>query len=385
MAMKIQDVPEGSNDLLCRHLQRNAFGLSTNPRGLIADEETECLDQKVVRRALDQRKALARIGITYPQDILGFGDLIGKSDCMRTVFTQIRQCAPYHTTLLITGESGTGKELVARAIHEHSLCSNGPFMAVNCSALPRELVESQLFGHEEGAFTGAVRMHKGVFEAASGGTLFLDEIGDLEFEAQAKLLRALETRQVVRVGSTEPINVDVRLITATNTNLKSAVRNHRFRESLYYRINVLHISLPPLRARRDDIPLLTEVFQEQFARENDLPDREIAQEALAYMMAYDWPGNVRELKNITERLLVMARYPVITSSELLGELQDNHTLGNVSDDAIDTFVGMSLEEVERLMIGHTLEKTDGNRAHAAKILGISLRTLQRRLKDDSVN
>ena len=313
-----------------------------------------------------------------------FGGLLGASMAMHDVYEQIRRVAPFKSTVLVTGESGTGKELVTRAIHALSPVNTGPFIAVNCSAMPRELIESQLFGHEKGSFTGATGLHKGFFEAADGGTLFLDEIGDLPLDAQAKMLRVLEDRQITRLGGTRPVEVNVRLVAATNVDLLQAVHERQFREDLYYRLNVLRITLPPLRDRREDIPLLVRVFLDQFAQENGVPARDIDPEALSFMQIFTWPGNVRELKNITERLAVMARGETIQCADLPNEVRGEEGPSSASDLDIDPLAGLaglSIDQIEQAVIRRTLEHTDNNRTHAAQILDISLRTLQRKLKE----
>ena len=320
------------------------------------------------------------LGGTAGADETGFGGLLGASPAMQEVFDQIRRVAPFRSTVLITGATGTGKELVAQAIHALSACSNGPFIPVNCSALPRDLVESQLFGHEKGAFTGAATLHRGFFEAADGGTLFLDEIGELSPESQAKLLRVLEDQQVLRLGSTRPISVNVRLLAATNADPQAAVQDGCLREDLYYRVNALAISLPPLRGRPRDIPLLVRVFLDRFARENGVPPREIAAEVLECLMAHSWPGNVRELKNLTERLAVMATEETIQVSDLPGELRQLAGAPGPAE-SVERFSTLNMEELEKAVIQRELEQAGGNRTQAARLLGFSLRTLQRKLKD----
>ena len=341
--------------------------------------------QLAVHQALQRRQMLQAGAMGEEEE---FGGLLGTSQAIQEVYEQIRRVAPFKSTVLVTGESGTGKELVSRAIHSLSPVGGGPFVAVNCSAMPHELVESQLFGHEKGSFTGATAQHKGFFEAADGGTLFLDEIGDLPAEAQTKMLRALEDRQVTRLGGTRPVDVNVRLVAATNLDLHKAVTEGRFREDLYYRLNVLRIELPPLRKRREDIPLLVRVFLDQFARENGVPPRNIDPEALIQMQAFEWPGNVRELKNITERLVVMARGETIEADDLPDEVRNISSKDPEAPaqeepptDPLAALTGLSMDEIEEAVIHRALEHTNGNRTQAAKMLDISLRTLQRKLKD----
>jgi DNA-binding NtrC family response regulator len=315
----------------------------------------------------------------------GFGGLLGTSPSMQQLFEQIRRVAPFKSNVLISGESGTGKELVSRAIHVLSPYCNGPFIAINCSALPRDLVESQLFGHEKGAFTGASARHQGFFEAANGGTLFLDKISELPLESQAKLLRVLESRQVMRLGSTSRFEVNVRLLAATNDNLQQAVDEDRFREDLFYRINVLRIMLPPLRERSEDIPLLVRIFLDQFASDNDVDPRPIDPQVIEQMQRYDWPGNVRELKNMCERLAVMARAETIQLGDLPPEFSADVAASRQPTAHLDALAGMSLEDIEKAVITRTLEQTNGNRTRSAATLGISLRTLQRKIKEYSTD
>ena len=334
--------------------------------------------QICVHQALERRRML--LARTGGADETGFGGLLGASPAMQEVFDQIRRVAPFRSTVLITGASGTGKELVAQAIHALSAGSEGPFLAMNCSTLPRDLVESQLFGHEKGAFTGAVGLHRGFFEAADKGTLFLDEIGELSPEAQVKLLRVLEDYQVMRLGSTRSISVNVRLLAATNTDLQAAVQEGRFREDLYYRLNVLTLSLPLLCERREDIPLLVRVFLDRFARENQVPPREIAPPVLECLVAHAWPGNVRELKNMTERLAIMATGETIQVADLPDELRQVAGDADPAESA-ESFSTLNMEEIEKAVIHRAMEQARGNRTQAAQLLGISLRTLQRKLRD----
>ena len=351
------------------------------------DYISDPIDPKVLKIAIHRAYERRQMHLidqleTKPKQTMAFGFLQGASTAMQAVFEQIRHSAPYKTTVLITGESGTGKDLVAKSIHTLSPREQKPFIAINCSAIPRELIESQLFGHEKGAFTSAVARQTGVFEAANGGTLFLDEIGDLALEAQAKLLRVLENRQITRLGSNIPIDIDVRLIAATNTDLEQAIANGQFREDLYYRLNVLNIAMPPLRERKSDIPLLVNVFLERFAQENDMPLKNMSPDALTKLSNYNWPGNVRELKNITERLAVNAQGNVIEASHLPAQFQNIAPLPDTPllfD--LTPFLGVPLEDVEKMLIDYTLENTNGNRTKAARLLGISLRTLQRKLKE----
>ncbi|MFT5368295.1 MAG: DNA-binding NtrC family response regulator [Candidatus Latescibacterota bacterium] len=335
-----------------------------------------------LQRALHQRKLLVGSSEAVPnEEFTGLGGLIGTSQAMQDIYDDIRRCAPFKTTVLICGESGTGKELVARALHAQSPYGQGPFIALNCSAMPHELVESQLFGHEKGAFTGASTPRKGVFEAAESGTLFLDEIGDLPLEAQAKLLRAAEDHQITRLGSNKPIDVNVRLLAATNVDLEQAVLDRRFREDLYYRLNVLNITLPPLKEREEDIPMLIRMFLDRFARENDIQAKIISPEALTVLTQYNWPGNVRELKNMAERMAVMSRTNTIDILDLPPNLHPEHPSDVIVQDEVVAFTGLPLAKVEHILIERSLKNNGDNRRLTAKVLGISLRTLQRKLKE----
>lgn len=334
-----------------------------------------------VHRALERKQMLGPVSAACGED-LGFGGLVGSSRVMQRVFDQIRQAAPYKSTVLITGESGTGKDLVASAIHSLSAVRNGPYVPVNCAALPSELVESMFFGHEKGSFTGATGERKGFFEAAHGGTLFLDEIGGLSMQAQTKLLRALEEHRVRRLGASKLVEVDVRIVAASNSSIPDAIRSGRFREDLYYRLNVIPINVPSLRERKSDIPLLVRIFTERFAEQNGVSHIEIADHCLKQMADYDWPGNVRELKNIAERLVIFR--PDGTSKishEQIAAIMPTTDISSTESKVRGSGIGhRTLGEHERVLILNTLEHTGGNRTHAADLLGISLRTLQRKLK-----
>ena len=325
----------------------------------------------------------------------GFDNLIGSSPAMRAVFERIRLAAPTSSTVLITGESGTGKEVVARAIHLNSQRKAGPFIAVNCAALPESLVESELFGHEKGAFTGALATRRGFFEAAEKGTLFIDEIGDLPLALQPKLLRALEQRAINRVGSTREVPVDVRIIAATHQNLEAMVKEGRFRADLYFRLAVVRLELPPLRRRREDIRLLVATFLEQQAAGSGRPAFEISPEALDALESYSWPGNVRELKNVVESLVVLntsGRIDLedLPASVLRGEEPEGEEepLEAAEASALPPLGGgrlPTLFEVEKHTILSTLDSCGGNRTRAAQVLGIGLRTIQRKLREYGYN
>ncbi len=330
-----------------------------------------------VRQAASQRAMAAEIAALHAQlnERYGFENLIGKSPVMRAVFEKVRLVADTKSTVLITGESGTGKELVARALHHNSGRRNKPFVPVNVAAIPETLIESELFGHEKGAFTGATERRTGLFQAAQGGTLFIDEIGEMKPGLQSKLLRAIETRRVMPVGSTKEVEVDARVVAATNRNLHEDVKQGRFREDLYYRLKVVEIHLPPLRERPEDIPLLTRFFLDEIARENRRPVRDIAPGALDLLLAYNWPGNVRELRNTLEGIVVVSTRERIEVSDLPEQLRQGATAQAVIRR------GMTMADIEKEAIRRALEQTGGRRTEAAKILDLSVRTLQRKIKE----
>ncbi|MEW6734927.1 MAG: sigma-54 dependent transcriptional regulator [Acidobacteriota bacterium] len=307
-----------------------------------------------------------------------FGHLVGSSQVMREVYTLIEQVAPSSASVLITGESGTGKELIARTIHNLSPRKAAPFVAINCSAIPETLMESELFGHEKGSFTGAAERRIGCFELSHTGTLLLDEIAEMPPMLQAKLLRVLEDRQVRRLGSPKEIPVDVRVIAATNKDPMEAVRKGEFREDLLYRLNVITIKLPPLRERRDDVPLLTQYMIDELSRKHNRPARIISNDALDVLLCHHWPGNVRELRNVIERAVIICDGETIDKRYL-----PPHLINQKPQHATDVMmlpVGLPLEEVERRVILQTLIKTDNNKTRAAEILQISLKTLHNKLK-----
>ncbi len=299
--------------------------------------------------------------------------IIGKSKAMQDVFRLIKDIAPLDITVLITGETGTGKELVARAIHYNSSRANGPFVAVNCAAIPENLLESELFGYEKGAFTGAVKRKKGKIELAERGTLFLDEIGDMPSELQAKLLRFLEDRTFERLGGEENIKANVRIVAATNQDLTLAIKERRFREDLYFRLNTVTIYLPPLRKRLEDIPLLAEHFVQQYNQNFKKDVKGISPEALSLLMQYDWPGNVRELKHVIERAVALCRGEMVTPKDLA--LEPKEELGEEIYD-----LNRILERHEKAAIKKALMQTGYNKTKAAQLLGISLRSLQYKVK-----
>jgi DNA-binding NtrC family response regulator len=301
--------------------------------------------------------------------------IIGDSGRMQEVLSLVRRVAPSDATVLIRGESGTGKELIANALHHASPRAAGPLVKVNCAALAESLLEAELFGHEKGAFTGAVTARKGRFELADGGSIFLDEIGDLPPHLQVKLLRVLQEREFERVGSSRPIKVDVRLLAATHRNLEALVREGRFREDLYYRINVVTIVLPPLRERREDLPPLIEHFLRAFAGKNGKTVRGLTREAREALLRYDYPGNIRELENLMERAVVLTRDDVIGVEDLPLTLE-----AAVPDSGTEAGLIPAVEGLERRMIREALAKADGTQTRAAELLGISERVLRYKLK-----
>jgi two-component system NtrC family response regulator len=317
----------------------------------------------------------------------GFASIIGKNARMQEIYRLIEKVAPTPASVLITGESGTGKELVARAIHVNSPREKAPFISVNCAALPETLLESELFGHERGAFTGATSLRKGRFELADSGTLFLDEIGDIPLSLQSKLLRVLQERSFERVGGDRSINVDVRIITATNRDLKNEVDEGRFREDLYYRLNVLHIHLPPLRERADDIPMLTEHFISKFSRMLNKPDLKISGEALRYLVGFPWEGNVRELENTIERAAILCSEQIIKPEDVHPDTVSGKEEKYWSPDVdLEKFLPANLplpevlSGVEERMVKRALEEADYVQTRAADALGITKSLLQYKMK-----
>jgi len=327
--------------------------------------------------------------------------IIGNSPAMREIYKTIGKVAPSDITVLIQGESGTGKELIARAIHFNSKRLGKPFIAINCAAIPKELLESELFGFEKGAFTGAVERKLGKFEQANGGTIFLDEIGDMPLDLQAKILRVLQEKEITRTGGNQSINVDTRIVAATNQDLEVSVREKTFREDLYYRLNVLPIHLVSLRKRKEDIPLLVEYFLKKACSEMELPTKQCSKEALALLSSYSWPGNVRELENTIKRAVILSSDPHLSvddfsglrsnisspsrneelSLEALVEMKLRSSLGNLENMESGDLYGLILEQMERPLIRFVLEKTRGNQVKAAEILGINRNTLRKKIQE----
>jgi two-component system response regulator PilR (NtrC family) len=334
------------------------------------------------RRLQDENRQLR----TALRDQARFTEIVGKSPRMQQVFGLISQAAPSRSTILVVGESGTGKELVAKAIHANSPRADKPFIVVNSGSLPHDLLESNLFGHVKGAFTGAVYAKKGLFELADKGTLFFDEIGNIPLETQAKLLRVMQEREFMRLGGVDIIKVDVRIVAATNVDLRRAVEEGRFREDLFYRLNVIAIQLPPLRQRKEDIPALVTHFVEKYARENEKPVTGVTPEALQALLDYDWPGNVRELENVIERGVVLT-----TTSKIGRELIPDHVRSAPSFHVPHMTVppeGISLRDVianfEKRLIESTLESTAGVQKEAARLLGLKPTTLNEMIKRHNI-
>ena len=362
----------GSIDSAVEAMRRGAFDYLTKPL-----ERDELL--LVLKRALERARLVRENRMLHEQlrDRFHLDNIVGSHGSMQDVFRIVHKVAASPSTVLVYGESGTGKELVARALHYQSDRRARPFYAVNVAALPESILEAELFGYEKGAFTGADNRKIGLFEQASGSTLFLDEVGDLKRDLQVKLLRTLQEREILRVGGTDRIKVDVRIIAATNQDLEKAVKEGRFREDLYYRLNVIPIVLPPLRERRTDIPLLVEHFMRKYTGARP---RSVNPKALNVLVEYDWPGNVRELESVIERSLLLAEGDEIQPQDLPAAVRARVTVRRIplALDIPDS--GIDLDEVERSLVLRALEKTDGNVSRAARLLGLTRRTLQYRLE-----
>jgi len=336
---------------------------------------------KTVQRALEHRALMAENEALKARladlGAPGGRTLIGQSPAFRALMETLRQAGAAHATVLLVGESGTGKELAARALHELSPRASGPFVAVNCGAIPETLLEAELFGVEKGAFTGALARREGRFERAHGGTVFLDEVGELSLGAQVKLLRVLQEGEIERLGGTGPLQVDVRVVSATRRELPREVAEGRFREDLYYRLNVVEVRIPPLASRREDVPLLADHFLRRFAAKNAKPLRGLSAEALQALEDYAWPGNVRELEHAIERAVVLARGEVLE----VGDLPESVRTGpRGAAGQVVIPIGTPMEEVERRLIHETLRHTGGDKTMAARLLGIAARTIYRKLE-----
>jgi len=347
------------------------------PRALRVLLERAASQQRLADEAERLKRELSYQGV--------LAELVGRAAPMQEVFSLIRQVAPSKAAVLVTGESGTGKELVARAVHSLSPRAGGPFVAINCAAMPETLMESELFGHEKGAFTGALERRAGCFELAQNGTLLLDEIGDMPIATQAKLLRVLEDSRVRRLGGKGEIVVDVRVIAATNRVLAEALKNNILREDLYYRLNVFHINLPPLRERMEDLPLLCEALMRDMNKKHGTKVVEVQAEVMEQFRRHAWPGNVRELRNTLERAVILAGEGAISVDHLPSNFNSAAAPARISDDGdpstVRLRVGTTISEAEKVLIQRTLVHTKNNKTRAAEILGISLKTLHNKLKE----
>ena len=362
----------GTVEEAVKAMKDGAYDFLTKP--FRREQLVKLIDKALERRDLiEQNRALKK----QLEDLRAKGQMIGASPSFRRMMTLIEQIADSSATILIQGESGTGKELVARTIHERSARRNGPFVAVNCAALPETLLESELFGYEKGAFTGAGGRKEGRFELAGGGTLFLDEVADLSLVTQPKILRVLQEGEFERLGGTRSLQVDVRIVAATNQDLAGMVKEKRFREDLYYRLNVITIRVPPLRERHEDIRVLAQHYLRVYAAKNGRKLEGFTGEAVERLESYAWPGNVRELENLIERSVLLARKDRIDAEDLPEEI------GGVKRpprDAILELVGTPLTEIEQRLLDETLRITGGNKTQAAKLLGIDVRTVARKLE-----
>jgi DNA-binding NtrC family response regulator len=364
----------GSIESAIEAMKQGAYDYVTKP---VKSDEIALTTQKAVREASLRREVVSLRRAVEKE--YSFNQILGKSKPMQAVFELIRRITPSPSSVLITGESGTGKELVARAVHYNSPRAQGPFIPVNCAAIPENLLESEMFGHMKGSFTDAKADRKGLFEEAQGGTLFLDEISELPLSLQAKLLRVLQEKEIRRVGGTRSIPVDARVIAATNLDLAGEVKAKRFREDLYYRMNVIEVHMPALRERTEDIPLLAMHFIKKYAEPMKKPVAGLTEGALALLMDYAWPGNVRELENVIERGVTLTRGEKIGSEDLpqavRGDSGDRHMIEEAAEKT------RTLSEVERAYILRVMEKTAGNKYQAAQVLGIDRKTLYRKLDE----
>jgi len=356
-------------DTAIKSMKMGAFDYLTKPFRL--DEVKLSIEKAMETKRLTESNVKLKQGLSER----GFSEMIGESKAMRKVFDLINKVAPLDSTVLLLGESGTGKELASRAIHRRSLRADEPFVLVDCGALQENLLESELFGHEKGAFTGAIKRKHGLFEAASGGTVFLDEIGDVSPSTQTKLLRVIETGEFRRLGSTETVQVDVRIVAATNRDLEKMVADGVFRQDLFYRLNVFHIRIPPLRERNGDILLLADYFLKKKSRFFNEP-RNLSETAREVISNSDWPGNVRELENAIERAAILSDSPEIGLDHLPGSLTRSFSFSKRVGDY------KTLVEIEDEYIRFILDKCGGNRGKAAAILGLDPKTIYRRLKED---
>ncbi len=379
-------------------MKRGAYDYITKPFDL---EVIDAIIEKV-SRARDVSNQVTLLKQELKDRYQVEKNIIGNSTAMREVYKTIGKVAGSDVTVLIQGESGTGKELIARAIHFNSSRLGKPFVAINCAAIPKDLLESELFGSERGAFTGATERKTGKFEQANHGTIFLDEIGDMPLDLQAKILRVLQEQEITRIGGSQNLSVDVRVVAATNQELQERVRNREFREDLYYRLNVVPINLAPLRERSEDIPALVEYFLERTCAELEIPTKQCAPEAMDLLCSYGWPGNVRELENTIKRAVILSGDPLLTSADFTGLTNRQETIHAVpQEQSLESLVegklrssmnGIEkldkgdiydrvLEQVERPLIRFVLEKTRGNQVRAADVLGINRNTLRKKISE----
>ena len=376
----------GSVDVAVEAMKKGAYDYVSKPLNI---DELEIVIKRAIRsRHVEEENVALKAQVS---DRYGMENIIGRSGAMKPVFETVRQVAPTRATVLIEGESGTGKELVGKAIHHLSGRPKSKLVTVHCAALSEQLLESELFGHERGAFTGALERRIGRFEEADGGTLFLDEIGEIDLNTQVKLLRAIGERTIERLGSNKSVKVDVRVVAATNKDLSEMVRDGTFRDDLFFRLNVVSIMMPPLRQRKEDILLLVDAFLKEFTEENGKPLMELTTEAMQTLFEYDWPGNVRELRTVIEHGVVMSNtakigvrhLPPFLKDDSLRDFRGGGTPGRktaapvISTDPDD----LNLGKMEERLIRLALERTGDNRTEAAQLLGISRRTMQRKLKE----
>ena len=371
-----------SHDTAVKAMKEGAYDYITKPFKI--DEIKLIIRNALEKKNLQKENSLLKQVV---RDRYHFDNIIGQSQKMQALYDLLEKVSPTKTNILVTGESGTGKELVAKAIHYNSPRKDCPFVTLNCGAIPESLIESELFGHMKGAFTDAIATKKGLFEVADEGTLFLDEISELPLLMQVKLLRVLQDREFKRVGGTEDLRVDVRIIAATNKDLEEAVREKRFREDLFYRLNVIQIKLPPLRERTDDIPRLTLHFLKKFSAELNKPISSVSPEALRLLQDYAYPGNVRELQNIIERAVALETSQELTAQNLSSYLDDHLQIrkGGLDLDIPREGLEKFVEEIERTLLVKALDRTHGIKKKAAELLGINFRSMRYRLEKYGLN
>ena len=367
-----------SVDTAVNALKMGAYDYLTKPIDI--DELTLLVKKALHHRQLERENIYLKEQLDQRFD---FSGIIGESRAMKALFETITLVAPADATVLLLGESGTGKELIAKAIHQNSPRKDRPLIKINCAALPETLLESELFGHEKGAFTGAAARKEGRFQLAHRGTILLDEIAEMTPKTQAKILRVLQEQEFEPVGSAKTVKVDTRVIAATNQNLEDKIREGTFREDLYYRLNVVQLQIPPLNARREDIPLLADFFIRKYAEKNHKLIKGIDPVALDFLMRFEWPGNVRELENVIERAVILTRSESLAPADFPATINLKNDVEGTPAQTLEP--GQTLKDVERQMIAKTLAANDGNRTRTAEILGISRRTLQLKLKEYGIS